>query len=77
VAGENEAKRGAPWTDRTSNARNSIKGEAEADSNAVTAYLSIGMYYGVFLELCNGGKYRIVLPTIQWMQTQLSKYLTL
>jgi hypothetical protein len=71
TAGENEAKRSAPWTDRTTNARNSIRGQYDD----YTVYLSIGMFYGVFLELSNGGKYRIVWPTIEWMASTLERYL--
>lgn len=63
---EADAKRSAPWTDRTGNARNSIGGYTD-DSNKKkpVGVLSIGMFYGVFLELKNNGKYRVVWPTLE------------
>ena len=63
---ENEAKRAAPWTDRTANARNSITGSGiEESSQSYKVALAIGMHYGKYLELCNFGKYRIVWPTVE------------
>ena len=69
---EAEAKREAPWTDRTGNARNSIGGYTD-DSNKdnPVGILSIGVYYGVFLELKNNGKYRIVWPMLEVAATRL------
>lgn len=61
---ENEAKRNRPWTDRTGNARRSIRGSAGKIGNNLRAVLAIGVYYGVYLELSNGGRYRIIRPTI-------------
>jgi len=69
---EREAKLNAPWTDRTGNARNSIAGTlAEKQGDTVLGHLLIGVYYGVFLELKNHGKYRIVFPTIEWEATRV------
>lgn len=61
---ENEAKTNRPWTDRTGNARRSIRGTAGKDGLNYIAVLAIGVYYGKYLELSNGGKYRVVRPTI-------------
>jgi hypothetical protein len=65
---QDEARRNARWEDRTGNARSGLFAIAEqAATDLTTIYLSHGhtVYYGVFLELCNGGKYAIILPTIQ------------
>lgn len=62
---ESYAKANAPWTDRTGNARQSLFTATEIARDMVTLYLSHGMEYGVFLELCNSGKYAIVMPTLQ------------
>lgn len=59
------AKANAPWTDRTGNARQSLFTATEIARDMVTLYLSHGMEYGVFLELCNSGRYAIVLPTLE------------
>lgn len=70
---ENEAKRSAPWTDRTGNARRSITGSGpQFEGEKVVGYLCIGVEYGRYLELSNAGKYRIVWPTIEWEATRLS-----
>lgn len=61
------AKANAPWTDRTSNARQGLRGEAEKLATAVVIYLIHTEDYGVFLEL--GTKYMtpraIIGPTME------------
>ena len=44
------AKSKAPWTDRTSHARQSINANAEKIGNAVIMHVSHGVKYGRFLE---------------------------
>lgn len=61
---EGEAKRSAPWTDRTGNARNSIQGTAGWDGETLKVILSGGMHYSVYLELAHEKKYAILKPTI-------------
>lgn len=68
---ENEAKRKAPWTDRTGNARNSITGSGPmTNGGAIVAGLSIGVFYGKYLELSNQGKYRVLWPTLEGFSRQ-------
>lgn len=65
---QNEARQNAPWTDRTGNARSGLFGVVDdAAKDLVTIYLSHGhtIFYGMFLELSNGGKYAIIEPTIE------------
>nr|DAV53538.1 MAG TPA: type I neck protein [Caudoviricetes sp.] len=57
-----QSKHGAPWHDRTGNARKSI--HKESLNKGMTALIGIGMYYGKYLELSHGGKYRIIHPTV-------------
>ena len=47
---EATAKSKAPWTDRTSHARQSINANAEKIGNAVIMHVSHGVKYGRFLE---------------------------
>jgi hypothetical protein len=61
---EGQAKRGAPWTDRTSNARNSIQGDFGWRGSRCVIALSGGMDYSVFLELAMGKRYAVLYPTI-------------
>lgn len=62
---ESYAKAGAPWIDRTSNARNSIQGKFEWQGKKAVINLSGNMDYSVYLELAMGKKYAILVPTIQ------------
>lgn len=59
------ARSNAPWTDRTSNARNGLFAKAYRNERAHGIVLYHTMPYGVWLELRWGGKYRIIVPTIQ------------
>jgi len=66
---QNDARNNAPWTDRTGNARSGLFGTAEADfaRHIVTIYLSHGalINYGVYLELAHGGRFSILMRTIE------------
>jgi hypothetical protein len=62
---EVDAKRNAPWTDRTSNARNSIQGSFGWKNRKLVITLSGNMDYSVWLELANDKRYAILYPTIQ------------
>lgn len=62
---EAEAKRNAPWTDRTSNARNSIQGDFGWKGKRAVISLSGNMDYFVFLELAMEKRYSILVPTIE------------
>lgn len=58
------AKSTRPWKDRTNVARNSITGSAERVGSRIRTALAIGVFYGVYLELANAGKYAIVQRTV-------------
>jgi len=63
-----EMRQGAPWEDRTGNARTGLFAVVDdAAKDLVTIWLSHGhtVYYGVFLELAHGKKYAIIMPTIE------------
>lgn len=62
---EAEAKQNARWQDRTGAARSSItaSGPTEEKGN-LKWFLSILVFYGVYLELKNEGRYRIIGPTM-------------
>lgn len=60
------AKEGAPWTDQTGNARQSLHTFVEDLSReSVALYLAHGMDYGKYLELRFAGRYAIIWPTIE------------
>jgi hypothetical protein len=49
--GEGKMKTGAPWTDRTGNARQGLFGEAEASATGATITLGGTVEYQPYLEL--------------------------
>jgi hypothetical protein len=76
---QNEARQNAPWEDRTGNARTGLFGTVvqEAAQEIVEIYLSHGhtVFYGKFLELSHGGKYAIIMPTIEKYLPELKRLL--
>lgn len=63
---EDHAKANAPWTDRSTMARKSLK--AAVIRKTQTCYritLSHGVSYGIWLELAHEKKWAIVKPTIE------------
>jgi len=65
------AKRTAPWKDRTGNARRSIDHLTKSFSQLIVGVIGIGVFYGKYLELSNGGKYRVIRPTIDVYRSKL------
>ncbi len=63
---QDDARRTAPWTDRTGNARQGLFGtkEDEGLGKSVKIFLAHTMDYGLWLEVAHGGKYKIIWPTI-------------
>lgn len=62
---ESSGKAGAPWTDRTGNARQSLFSVVEQGKDRVVLYFSHGMEYGVYLELRWQGRYSIIMRTLE------------
>ena len=60
-------KEGAPWTDRSGNARAGLHAKAVFYPGAFELILAHSVYYGIFLEVMNSGKYAIINPTVQHM----------
>ena len=75
---QNEARAGAPWQDRTGNARSGLFAVAEmAAKDIIDLYLSHGhtVFYGRYLELNHGQQYAIVMPAILANLPELEKML--
>lgn len=66
-----QAKMGAPWTDRTSNARQSIQGFSYFEKSTLFIGISGGVDYFPYLELANEKKYAILYPTLQEYQDEI------
>lgn len=69
------AKVNAPWTDRTTDARNELQAAVVwQDEDHFTIMLGHGaqIYYGIWLEVRWGGKFAIILPTVEHFAPQIA-----
>jgi hypothetical protein len=73
---ENAMKANAPWTDRTSAARNSLQAAAGKQGQDLVVVASGGMTYSPFLETRYAGKYAIILKTLQSTAPQFLDHVT-
>lgn len=64
---EAHMRQNAPWTDRTSAARNGLRAQVQVSTNKVAIVLYHSVDYGIWLEVRWGGKYAIVRPTVDVM----------
>jgi hypothetical protein len=55
----------APWTDRTGAARGGLAAIPHNSGGTHEIDLAYSVYYGIFLEVCNSGKYAIITPSIR------------
>lgn len=58
------ARQNAPWTDRTSNARNGLFSQVERERPVYRIVLAHGVPYGIWLEVRFSGRFAIIRPTI-------------
>lgn len=61
---ETYAKRNRPWTDRTTHARQRLRGYVEKKDNFVRVGIAHGVDYGKSLELEHEKRYAILKPTL-------------
>lgn len=62
---EGYMKRNRPWTDRTGQARQRLKGTAEKVDDKFRIALSHGVDYGIWLELAHEKRYAVLEPTVR------------
>ena len=58
-------KQNAPWTDRTTAARNGLHTVNNFASPRYELILSHTVPYGIWLEIANSGRYQIIMPTVR------------
>ena len=68
---EAEAKRGAPWHDRTGLARQTIAGFCDWHGTALRIGISGNMAYSIYLEKHFEERFAILWPTIHAMQAEI------
>jgi hypothetical protein len=65
---QTNAKKQAPWTDRTGNARSGLSSEAGVEYTATGAMYQIDIFhrmpYGIWLEVKHSGRYSIINKTV-------------
>jgi len=63
------AKRNAPWTDRTGNARAGLFAKASSIDRGMAFELVMAgsVFYQIFLETRFSGKYAILMPTVNYI----------
>lgn len=69
------AKLNAPWRDDSGNARSglfttTVVGLSRDHWELIVSH---AVYYGIFLEVCNSGKYAIIMPTIKYIGPKILK----
>lgn len=60
------AKANAPWTDRTTDAREFLAATVDENGPIGTIVLAHGVPYGLWLEIAHQGKYAIIAPAIDY-----------
>lgn len=60
-----DARRGAPWTNRTGAARASLFGRVVRLATGAMIIVGHGVHYGIYLERRWGGKWAAVMPALQ------------
>lgn len=62
---ESYAKANRPWTDRTGNARQGLRGYTTDIPNGVRVNIAHSVDYGIWLEYAHEKKYAILEPTVR------------
>ena len=65
------ARRTAPWADRTGAAREGLTSEVTLADGSLEIALSHTAEYGIWLEIRWGGRYAVIIPTIETMGPRL------
>lgn len=67
----NYARDNAPWDDRTGDARAGLEAETSLENGEVNVDLYHTVEYGIWLEVRWGGRYAIIIPTIEALGPRL------
>lgn len=63
--GQADMKTNAPWTDRTSAARNGLFTVTEHETGHYTIVFSHTVHYGIWLEVKFSARDAVIMPTVQ------------
>lgn len=70
---EAHMKTSAPWTDRTSNARNGLAARAYREADEIGIVLYHQVPYGIYLETRFDGRYAVIAPTMEEMGPEVMR----
>lgn len=79
--GTRQMKLKAPWTDRTTNARNGLNAHPDHSGTSAIGFkkhgitFAHGVDYGIWLEVANSGKYQIIMPVVLAVGKEIMKTL--
>lgn len=76
LKGTSEMRTGARWTDRTTNARNSLDYQVNRRGNDFSVTYYGGMHYNIWLEIRWSGKYAIIGPVMISIAPRLREMLS-
>ena len=65
------ARKNAPWNDRTGDARDGLEAEVRLENKSLEIDLYHTVDYGVWLEIRWGGRYAIIIPTVEQKGSEL------
>jgi hypothetical protein len=68
-------KSNAPWTDRTTAARAGLHATSSHSGDRFELVLAHAVSYGIWLEVCNSGRYQIILPALRQATRELTSLL--
>ena len=66
-------RQNAPWTDRTSAARNGLLAIPSSYARHYEILLTYSVYYGIWLEVANSGQYQILQPALRIVGAKLMR----
>jgi len=69
------AQANAPWSDRSGDARSGLTGDFEHEGENFIVSLYHTVDYGKWLEIRWGGKYAVILPTIETLGPEMMREL--
>lgn len=72
---EGYAKANRPWKDRTGRARQGLTSSSERTASELVIRLAHTVPYGVFLELCQAGRFAILGPTMEATKAEMERIL--
>ena len=73
---ETYAKQNRPWTDRSTRARQGLKGTVTEEDHKYTIVLAHSVKYGKYLEFAHEQKYAIIFPTIKLKSPEIMEGFT-